>query len=578
MRVANYHRVSSQEQVKHGYSLGEQRHALADYARVQGWEVVAEIADEGDSGADPDRPGLLRILELAESGAIDAAVAVKRDRFFRDLYLRRGFEQDLSEFGVRLIALNDTGSRIGDTVMDALGEEERLAIGERSRSGKLGKARAGKIVGGSSVHLGFRRDATGDHYEVDERGMRVVERLFRVVGAEGKTMMSAARELESEGILSPRGYAKWRTSSIKRIIENDVYLARPAAEVAELVEAPVAGQLEADKSYGVFWFGKTNVRRTYGRSKKLQITKMDSAEHVAIPVPDSGIPPEWVRSAREKISGRTRPTPNASARRAWSLRGRIRCACGYKMLAWGNNKGHLYYVCGEHRRWYSCEHYKYHPAAATEKRVEEFVIGLLRNPDTLREQVKEQAATERRDLERGDRSARYATERLAKLEVMEDGFLDQQAEGVITMDRLREKLAGIAEEKATLEQKVAGLGDRERRLRELEALPGLIEDYLRDLPTLVGDEPVIRDYELTGRGEGEYEAPVPTLLTKDSIHHKSEEELASERREAEDRRAARFGQIFDMLGLSVIGYKDGTLEVRWRLDCRKLLGRIRTSP
>lgn len=461
--------------------------------------------------------------------------------------------------------------------MDALGEQERLTMGERTRAGKLGKARAGKIVGGSAVPLGFKSDVTGDYYEVDERGMRVVERLFRVVGYESRSMTAAAKELEAEGIRSPRGYARWRTSSIKRIIESDVYLARPAEGVAALVEPSVAEKLEPGESYGIFWFGRTNVQRTYGRSRKLRITQVDPAEHVAIPVPDSGIPPEWVRAAREKVSGRTRPTPNAAVRRAWGLRGRIRCACDHKMSVYGNNKGYFYYVCGEHRRWHACQEHKYHPAPATERRVEEFVLGLLRNPETLREQVREQAATERRNLKRKDRSSRYAAERLTKLEVMRSGFLDQQAEGLISMAELREKLSGITEEKAALERAAAEFREREQSLRELEALPGMVEEFLRDLPSLAGDEPIIRDYGLAGHGEGEG-GPVPRLLTRDSLRYKSEEELATELREAGKRRAERFAQIYDMLDLSVVGYKDGTLEVRWGLNCRRLLASIRTSP
>lgn len=105
----------------------------------------------------------------------------------------------------------------------------------------------------------------------------------------------------------------------------------------------------------------------------------------------------------------------------------------------------------------------------------------------------------------------------------------------------------------------------------------MVEEFLRDLPSLAGDEPIIRDYGLTGHGGGEG-GPVPRLLTRDSIRYKAEEELATERREAGRRRAERFAQIYDMLDLSVVGYKDGTLEVRWGLNCRRLLASTRTSP
>ena len=72
-RVCLYIRVSTEEQAKSGFSLPEQRRTLTEHAERQGWEVVEVVEDPGDSGADPNRPGLLRILELAEAGRIDAA-------------------------------------------------------------------------------------------------------------------------------------------------------------------------------------------------------------------------------------------------------------------------------------------------------------------------------------------------------------------------------------------------------------------------------------------------------------------------------------------------------------------------
>src|SRR5215210_1143020 len=112
-RVALYVRVSTEEQAKSGFSLPEQRRTLSEHAERQGWDVAEVVEDPGDSGADPNRPGLLRILELAEGGKIDLVLSWKRDRLFRDIYHRRNFEQDLAEYGVRTVSLNDTGSRVG---------------------------------------------------------------------------------------------------------------------------------------------------------------------------------------------------------------------------------------------------------------------------------------------------------------------------------------------------------------------------------------------------------------------------------------------------------------------------------
>jgi hypothetical protein len=125
-------------------------------------------------------------------------------------------------------------------------------------------------------------------------------------------------------------------------------------------------------------------------------------------------------------------------------------------------------------------------------------LRLIENPDTLREQVKHQVRAERESKPwlRDAREAASARERLAKLETVEDNYRDQQAEGLITMAKLREKLDGVSEEREGLEARLALLADRESRLRELEELPALVDEYLEDLPYLVDLMPVIREYEL----------------------------------------------------------------------------------
>lgn len=69
-RVALYVRVSTDEQKRHGFSLADQGRTLRQHAEREGFVVAEEVADEGLSGANPYRPGLGRVLELAQEGAI----------------------------------------------------------------------------------------------------------------------------------------------------------------------------------------------------------------------------------------------------------------------------------------------------------------------------------------------------------------------------------------------------------------------------------------------------------------------------------------------------------------------------
>jgi site-specific DNA recombinase len=108
VRVAIYCRVSTDEQRKHGYSIADQKRTLTEHAERCGMEVVGPpLVDEGISADNLTRPGLREIYRLAEAGEIDAAIATYRDRYFRKQLYRLMADEDLEEFGVRLMALND---------------------------------------------------------------------------------------------------------------------------------------------------------------------------------------------------------------------------------------------------------------------------------------------------------------------------------------------------------------------------------------------------------------------------------------------------------------------------------------
>src|SRR5215210_7491692 len=109
---------------KSGLLAGVERSRLMRFRRRytqrcparEGYRVVEEAVDDGHSGADPHRPGLRRVMELAEGGAIDVVLAKKRNRLFRSRLYRLLWDQDLGEFGVKLVALDDTGNRFGDAM------------------------------------------------------------------------------------------------------------------------------------------------------------------------------------------------------------------------------------------------------------------------------------------------------------------------------------------------------------------------------------------------------------------------------------------------------------------------------
>jgi site-specific DNA recombinase len=104
-------------------------------------------------------------------------------------------------------------------------------------------------------------------------------------------------------------------------------------EITKLVSAEVAARLKPDETYGVWWYNRNRITRKLFAEDGLgeryyrhvtKTTEKDKSEWIAVPVPDSGIPREWVDAAREAV--RNNKKPSSAGRRYWELSGGVfRC-------------------------------------------------------------------------------------------------------------------------------------------------------------------------------------------------------------------------------------------------------------
>src|SRR5918995_1841489 len=187
--VILYSRVSTDEQARSGYSLAQQLEALRDYAAQEGYEVLEEVQDAGQSGASLERPGMDRVRDLVAAGGVGLVLAQDRDRFAREPAYHYLLKKEFEEHCCNIRALNDRGDdspegELTDGILDQLAKFERAKTAERTRRGKLRKAREGNIVNSKRTRYGFKANAAGTGYEVDEEKMEVVRRIFHMIGTE----------------------------------------------------------------------------------------------------------------------------------------------------------------------------------------------------------------------------------------------------------------------------------------------------------------------------------------------------------------------------------------------------------
>src|SRR3712207_3609785 len=139
-RAILYARVSTDEQARSGYPLAQQLEALREYAAREGYEVLEEVEDPGQSGASLERPGMDRVRDLVAAGSVSIVLAHDRDRFAREPAYHYLLKREFEEHGTKIRALNDRGDEtpegeLTEGILDQLAKFARAKTAEQTRWG-----------------------------------------------------------------------------------------------------------------------------------------------------------------------------------------------------------------------------------------------------------------------------------------------------------------------------------------------------------------------------------------------------------------------------------------------------------
>jgi hypothetical protein len=363
------------------------------------------------------------------------------------------------------------------------------------------------------------------------------------------------------------------------MICNDVYRAHGRGELERLVEAgnlspEVLAGLERDQRYGIAWYNRTRWERTPDGEKAVRVTPNERGDWIAVPVPDAGVPREWVDAARAATKDNVRSS--CADQRSWELKGVLFCPCGCRMVPYNSRRGgkrYHYYACGRYRREgpAACEHRKNWPADSLEGATRRYVLGLLRDPEVLRRQVRQSLQDEIAALRNPESKIRAWAGRLSEVDRVRLAYQRQQAEGLMTLEELRAHLRDLDGRRAEAERELDALRDVRRRVDELRAYSDLVDGYLRDLPHLLhGRDEAVREHthteeheerEREARAEGRL--PLYPLSPK-MFRERTPEEVEGLRLGRERERAERYRAMYTNLGLRIVAHEDGALELTWR--------------
>ena len=190
MIAAVYIRVSTEDQAREGFSLGEQKEKLLQLCAFKEYEVFKVYEDAGISAKDMEhRPAFQEMLQDMRDGKINYIVAYKLDRVTRSV---RDLEELISQLEIEIIS-------------------------ERTKFGLNGAIKSSHLPG--PAPLGYKKDGNKKTI-VDETTKPIIERIFKMY-LEGKSFQQISNVFNEEKILNPK---KWKDTTIQKIIDHKIYM------------------------------------------------------------------------------------------------------------------------------------------------------------------------------------------------------------------------------------------------------------------------------------------------------------------------------------------------------------------
>ena len=218
-----YIRVSTEDQAREGFSLGEQEEKLKQLCDYKGYEVYKVYCDAGISAKDMEhRPKFQEMLKDMKDGKINYIVAYKLDRVTRSVRDLEELISQLEKYNTYLVCDRDdvntstANGRFFVRMLTVLSQLEIEIVSERTKFGLNGAIKSGHLPG--QVALGFKKDGNRKTI-IDPATAPIVKRVFDLY-LQGKTFLQISNIFNEEKVLNK----SWKDTHIERIINNRLYM------------------------------------------------------------------------------------------------------------------------------------------------------------------------------------------------------------------------------------------------------------------------------------------------------------------------------------------------------------------
>src|SRR5215468_3939231 len=244
-KVGMYARVSPGRQEEEE-TIESQIAAIEERVAAMGAKIDPEhrYIDDGWISATLRRPALDKLRDAVVMGNVDCVVIHDPDRLSRHFVNQQVVIDELERKHVEVIFVIGGVARTDEERMllqmrGVFAEYERAKLRERTRRGRLHRARAGAPPGWSNPPYGYRHlrgDKPGLHTVViEECEAAIVRQIFEWVALEGLRLRQVVRRFEERDI-KPRAGDRWAVSTLRGIVRNRVYIGQAHHQKWEQIE------------------------------------------------------------------------------------------------------------------------------------------------------------------------------------------------------------------------------------------------------------------------------------------------------------------------------------------------------
>lgn len=236
IRVFGYIRVSTEAQVKQGYSLDEQKAEIEKYCACQGYELIDIFRDEGISGAKAnedemniERQGLVNMLSSVRKDKVQYIVVLNTNRLWRSEFVKVIIQRELKKCHADIKAIDRPSYSIytqnpNDIFMNGMFElldvYERMEITVKLKRGRMQKAKTGGYAGGG-IPFGYHCSRGQKKYCIEPSEAEAVRRLFQLKRLiPSLTLQMLSDYMNTEGYKGRKG-ADFNPMLVKRILDRE---------------------------------------------------------------------------------------------------------------------------------------------------------------------------------------------------------------------------------------------------------------------------------------------------------------------------------------------------------------------